>query len=129
MKRVAPGQLAPLNVIGRSADRVIGRKGSDPVRFAPSPDHRERSEQSPYYPRLGSSAFRRRGSGSCRADWFRDALDLVVLVVGIDLIEIVALAKNVFRGEQTCFNRVVGVVVTERAIATNDLQVVQFANK
>ena len=53
----------------------------------------------------------------------------MVLVVGIDLIEIVALAKDVLRRQQTCLDRVVRIVVSERPVATNDLKIVELADK
>src|SRR5574339_475182 len=70
----------------------------------------------------------RRASDMSRAAGRRDlrhALRLVVFLIRIDAIEIVLLAEDVFRREQPRFDRVIGVVVPERAVAPDDLQVLE----
>src|SRR5215207_583379 len=60
---------------------------------------------------------------------FSDLLDLVVFLVGIDPVEIVPLPENVLRGQQSGFNRVIGVVVAERAIPADDLDILQTVDE
>ena len=58
-----------------------------------------------------------------------DALDLVILLLGIDLIEVVMLAKHVLRRQQTGLDRVIGVVVPERPVPADDLQVLEAVDE
>ena len=70
-----------------------------------------------------------RPSGAASGDRLGDPLDLVVLLVGVDLIEVVVLAQDVLGRQQPGLDRVVGVVVAERAVATDDLQVLELVDE
>src|SRR3954449_770780 len=104
------------------------RSGGESTAIASSPPSQKVARSPPGHP-LSPSVFRQCGSGSSRGDRFRDALDLVILVVGIDPVEIMTLAKDILCGQQTGLDRVIRIVVSERAVAANDLKVVELADK
>src|SRR5690349_3537076 len=86
----------------------------------------------------------RRGSHCWRADWaaqrlpplvtssrnwFPDLFDLVVLLFGVDLIEIMPLAQNILCSEQPSFDGVVSIVVAEGSVAPDDLKVLELIDE
>ena len=85
MNRVAAGHRSP----------VVRADGIHRFQPAVNKESREDPSRSP----IALSDSRVSGLGSASRHRFRDALDLVVLVVGIDLIKIMALAKDVLGGQ------------------------------
>ena len=56
-------------------------------------------------------------------------LDLVVLLIGIDLVEVMVLAEDVLRGQQARLDRMIGVVVPEGPVSPDDLDVLEAVDE